>query len=262
VFLQEAPAVIENERYGVVLPGGSIDEMSFSCRTPGAQPDSRSATKVPPKSSKSVEQSSGSGYLINNEGDVVTNFHVIDGCNLVKLRRGERTYPANVTALDQVNDLAIVNGHVPGLDPVRFRTGRPIRPADAVMVVGYPYAGLLSSAPQTTTGNITSLSGIGDDTRLFQISAPVQPGNSGGPLFDASGNVVGTVVSTLNPIVMAKITGSLPQNISFAIKATVIEEFLRSKNVAYGSASSAHVLDPADASDAGAKLVVMVECTK
>lgn len=128
--------------------------------------------------------------------------------------------------------------------------------------MGYPYAGLLSTAPQVTTGSVTALAGIGDDSRFLQITAAIQPGNSGGPLFDLSGNVVGTVVSTLDPLIMAKLTGSVPQNVNFAIKSGTVREFLDAKGIGYQTASSTTRMDPADVSEAGAKSVVMVECTR
>lgn len=255
-------AVIYNEQYGVVIPGGSIDEISFSCKTPTPQPDGQPVAKAQLPQSSPAGRSSGSGYLVDNTGDILTNFHVVDGCSSIDLRQGEVESSAIVVAIDQVNDLAIVRGKIPGLEPVKFRSGKTIRAADGVVVMGYPYAGLLSSAPQTTTGSITSLSGIGDDTSIFQISAPVQPGNSGGPLFDLSGNVVGTVVSTLNPMLIAKVTGSIPQNINFAIKEEVVREFLDSNNIKYTLSNSSRTLDPADVSESGARSVAMVECAK
>jgi S1-C subfamily serine protease len=113
-----------------------------------------------------------------------------------------------------------------------------------------------------TTGTVTALAGIGDDSRFLQITAPIQPGNSGGPLFDISGNVVGTVVSTLDPMIVAKVTGSLPQNVNFAIKAGIVRGFLDAKGITYQTANSATRMDPADVSATGAKSVVMVECTR
>ena len=128
--------------------------------------------------------------------------------------------------------------------------------------MGYPYAGLLATSPQTTTGTITALAGIGDDSRFLQITAPIQPGNSGGPLFDSSGHVVGTIVSTLNALAVAKVTGSIPQNVNFAIKSGIVREFLDSKNIAYETATSSESKSPADVSELGAKSLVMIECTK
>src|SRR5207237_662095 len=87
--------------------------------------------------------------------------------------------------------------------PLRFRDGSSIRPADPVVVVGFPYAGLLTQSPQVTTGVISALAGIHDDSRYVQLTAPVQPGSSGGPLLDSSGNVIGIVSSKLDTMAAA-----------------------------------------------------------
>jgi Trypsin-like peptidase domain len=88
---------------------------------------------------------------------------------------------------------ARVRAQISGLPILHFRDGKYIRPADPVVVLGFPYAGLLATAPQVTTGAVSALAGLRDDTRYLQLTAPVQPGNSGGPLLDLSGNVVGIV---------------------------------------------------------------------
>jgi hypothetical protein len=84
-----------------------------------------------------------------------------------------------------------------------------------------------------TTGNISALAGLGDDARSLQFTAPIQPGNSGGPLVDVTGNVVGIVTSKLSPLWAAKNIGDVPQNVNFALKASVIREFLESRGVKY-----------------------------
>src|SRR4029079_10829288 len=99
----------------------------------------------------------------------------------------------------------------------RFVSG-PVRAGEAIAVYGFPLAGVLSSTGNVVSGNVTALTGLGDDVRYFQISAPIQPGNSGGPLMDYSGLVVGIVNAKLNDLAFAKTTGDLPQNVNFAIK--------------------------------------------
>ncbi len=101
-----------------------------------------------------------------------------------------------------------------------------MRQGEDIVVYGFPLPGVLSSGGNVSTGNVTALTGLGDDSRFLQISAPVQPGNGGGPLLDRSGNVVGVVVSKLNALSVASATGDVPQNVNFAIKASVALAFL------------------------------------
>src|SRR4029077_18418126 len=104
---------------------------------------------------------------------------------------------------------------------------------EEIIVIGFPLKGLLSSAPTITTGIVSSLAGLRDDRTRFQISAPVQPGNSGGPVLDKSGNVVGMVVSKLNVLRIARMTGDIPQNVNFAIPVSILTSVLDANSVKY-----------------------------
>ncbi len=88
-----------------------------------------------------------------------------------------------------------------------------------VFTLGYPQIGIQGQEQKATFGRINALSGFQGDFRFIQVDVPVQPGNSGGPLIDSSGQVVGVITSTLNVLATLKISGSLPQNVNYAIKA-------------------------------------------
>jgi S1-C subfamily serine protease len=159
---------------------------------------------------------------------VLTNHHVIDGCDRVLVRTAEgRTLAASPPArVDAGRDLALLA--VPGNPgpPLNFRANA-VRRGEEVVTYGFPLAGLLSSGPTLTTGQVSALSGLGDNPAQYQISAPVQPGNSGGPLLDRQGHVVGVVVSKLNAARVAQRIGDIPQNVNFAVKGAEAAEFLR-----------------------------------
>ena len=95
-------------------------------------------------------------------------------------------------------------------------------------------------------GNVTSVAGLGDDSRILQISAPVQPGNSGGPLLDKFGNVVGIIVSKFNALRLAQVTQDVPQNINFAIKASIAANFLEVNNVSMQARAGNEPLEPTE----------------
>ena len=130
------------------------------------------------------------------------------------------------------------------------------------MAAGFPLRGILASTLNVTTGNISALAGIGDDATEYQITAPVQPGNSGGPLFDESGNVVGVVVGKLNALNLAKWTGDIPQNVNFAIKSSIVQSFLEANGIQYSVAPSQMKLGPAETSQRASKFTIVVECWK
>jgi S1-C subfamily serine protease len=217
---------------------------------------------VPVKLRNKELKSTGTGYSISKSGYFVTNRHVVLGCSYFDIRRGNSAVEAKVVEIDKLNDIAVIEGNLSGITPLSFRVGKSIRPGEAIAAIGFPLSGILASSSQISTGTVMSLSGIGDDSRFLQISAPIQPGNSGGPLLDMSGNIAGTVVSTLSPLVTAKAGGVLPQNVNFAIKSSAVTDFLDSKRIKYQTANSIAKLEPADIGDIGAKSVVIVECYK
>jgi hypothetical protein len=146
--------------------------------------------------------------------------------------------------------------------PLTFRDVPPVRRGENVITYGFPLSGLLSSGPSLTTGNISALAGIRDNQGNFQISAAVQPGNSGGPLFDSRGNVIGVVVSKLNAARVAQLTGGdIPQNVNFAVKGTEALAFLRQNGIQPHVAASTGPEKRADEVDAVANpSTVYLQC--
>ena len=136
-----------------------------------------------------------------------------------------------------------------------------IRSGDAVIAIGYPFHGLLTSDFTVTTGIVSSLSGILNDTRRLQISAPVQSGNSGGPLLDTSGNVIGVVTSKLNGLKFAKLTGDLPENMNFAIKTGALRDFLDNSVVPYKVAEPTAELKTTDVASKARGYTMLISCT-
>src|SRR5215813_13601580 len=157
---------------------------------------------------------SGTGFFVA-PNRVVTNNHVVRGCTkAIQVRYPERaSYTATLSGQDYTNDLALLHTEMPNLSVAFFRF-QPLL-GETVAAYGFPYSGILS--PNFTSGNIAALSGPKGDTRFIQTSTPIQPGNSGGPLLDSSGRVVGVVVSQLNAMAMMQKDRSVPQNVNFAI---------------------------------------------
>ncbi len=213
-------------------------------------------------------ESTGTGFVVSAEGHVLTNHHVVEGCAEVRTpASGAGPEPFAVVALDAYNDLAVVR-----LSPITdmlvvtvvasFREGRGVRPGDGVVAVGFPLHGLLASGVNVTTGTVSALAGIRDDIRYLQITAPVQPGNSGGPLLDMSGNVVGVVVGKLDALAVAEVTGDIPQNVNFAIKDSVARAFLDAQGIDYETAPAERALDAADVGELARRFTVLLECWK
>jgi len=206
--------------------------------------------------------SSGTGIVIDTRGHVVTNEHVIRTCPQLRIvDAGNQTYAATITAKDAANDLALLTAEHHWGESASFRDGPEIRPGDAVVATGYPLTGLLGSGMSVTTGSLTSLTGPRDDSRMMQMSAPIQPGNSGGPLLDGAGHVVGVVSSQLNAGLTATLTGgAVPQNVNFAVKAAIVRTFLDTQSVHYGRAASSTELAPGAIGELARKFTVRIEC--
>lgn len=168
----------------------------------------------------------GTGFLVTVEGDVLTNRHVIADCSRLSID-GQ---PAVVMAQDKVFDLALLRAEgLAGTEPAHFAQD-PARLNSDVTVAGYPLPDLLGGL-NITRGSVTSLKGIGGDGINMQISAPVQPGNSGGPVINAAGQVVGVVVAKLDAAKVADLYDDIPQNVNFAIRGEIAKLFLAQNGV-------------------------------
>ena len=193
---------------------------------------------TPHRNKDAAPTSTGTGFVVSRQGHILTNYHVIDNCGTVRATTDGHKKELIVVGTDAGNDLAVLKLPVPLSTVAHFREGRNIRPGDSVIVVGFPLHGLLASEANVTTGTVSALAGLRNDTRFLQITAPVQPGNSGGPLLDQSGQIVGIVVSKLDAVMFAKATGDIPQNINFAINGAVAKSFLDSQGVEYETGPS------------------------
>jgi hypothetical protein len=206
--------------------------------------------------------STGSGFLVGPTL-VLTNHHVIAGCGRLEVRNERKQQArAKLVADDPRRDLALLSVPAGAGVPLVFRDGPPVERGEQVVTYGFPLAGLLSSGPTLTTGDVSALSGIRDNPLHLQISAPVQPGNSGGPLLDRNGHVIGVVVSKLNALRVARMTGGdVPQNVNFAIKGSEAVAFLREQNAAPKlAASDAPELRPAQVGEIANAGTLFVQC--
>ena len=210
---------------------------------------------------EAANTSTGSGVVIGTQGEILTNSHVVENCENINVQFSSGgSEPATLVARDQRNDVAVIRVKTSFGSIATFRDSAPIRPGDTVVALGYPLSGLLSSNANLSVGNVSALAGLGDDSRYLQVSAPVQPGNSGGPLLDASGHLVGVVTAKLNAVRVAKFTGDIPQNVNFALKAEVVRTFLDSKGIIYQKAPSNQQMSPADVGDIARPFTIHISC--
>lgn len=158
---------------------------------------------------------SGSGFFITPDGCFLTNYHVIEGSNKIQVQVGDKLYNAKIIKTDPANDIAILKTEGQFV-PLSIGAANQSHIGDDVFTIGFPAPLIQGFAPKLTKGSINAASGLQDDPRFFQISIPVQPGNSGGPLVDERGNVVGIVTSTLPPAI-ALSEGFIPQNVNYAM---------------------------------------------
>lgn len=165
---------------------------------------------------------------------------------------------AKLLAKDTANDLALLKISFKPKSIAALRS--TVRLGENVEAFGYPLSEILATSGNFTTGNITALAGLGDDSRFFQISAPVQPGNSGGPLLDENGNLIGVVSSKLNFLSEIRDAGDIPQNVNFAIKASVLATFLQDNGVNFQSGNASEPMKPADLADRAKSLSAFIEC--
>lgn len=168
----------------------------------------------------------GTGFAVSSDGIFVTCHHVVKNSQHVIVHTPSGPLPARVIAIDQQNDIAIL--HVQGWKGrfLGLKSASTLEYAEEVTVAGFPDPTVLGREPKVTKGRVNALSGVRDDPRLIQISAPVQPGNSGGPLVSNTGQVVGVVAAGLDSIDRMENGGYVPQAVNYAVKTDLVTALL------------------------------------
>lgn len=171
--------------------------------------------------------SSGSGFVISSDGYFLTCAHVVEGGREIIVQLASKAYTAKLIRADTHNDVALLKLDGTDFQPLPLSHNLP-EMGDKVYTVGFPNPDLQGASAKYTDGSISSLSGIMDDIRTMQVTVPIQGGNSGGPLVDAAGNALGIVVAQLNAATVFEYTGTIPQNVNFAIKINYAIPLLQS----------------------------------
>ncbi|WP_159084009.1 S1 family peptidase [Saccharobesus litoralis] len=176
--------------------------------------------------------SSGTGFFLNPQGVVLTANHVIDDCLLIKVKQGELLTDATLSHSSQLLDVAVLNTNHEIDTYLKLRDKNELTLGEKLTTVSYPLKGLLESSPNMTFGNVTSKKALTGSLGLYQFSAPIQPGSSGGAIVSEQSELIGMVTSTLNVTNLAK-KGVIPQNVNFALDVKYLRKFLDKNQVGY-----------------------------
>tara|TARA_Y100000768_G_scaffold50342_1_gene32810 strand:+ start:240 stop:1274 length:1035 start_codon:yes stop_codon:yes gene_type:complete len=214
--------------------GGEYSIFNYKCEIPKEtvvqKPKKQEPKKLKPKKqtpddNKIVAASSGTGFFVSSSGHIISNHHVIEGCSAVKLTFSGKEVEANILAVDKMNDLAILKAN---LKPSKVY---PVANEDAqlledIIIAGYPLGKKVSAAIKTSKGSITALAGYGDNYSEFQTDAALNQGNSGGPIMNQKGNVVGVAVANYG-----KKSGV--ESFNFGIKSSTLKTFASSNKLKF-----------------------------
>ena len=178
--------------------------------------------KQSPDNDKVVAASSGSGFFVTRAGHLVTNYHVVEECDAVKVSFNSKEIQADIIAIDKFNDLAIIKGKI---NPSKvFPVSREdVSLLQDIIVAGFPLGKRISALIKIHKGSVTGLAGIGDNYSNFQTDATINHGNSGGPILTQKGNVIGVAVQLIPP--------DKAQNIFFGVKSSTLTTFAKANKV-------------------------------
>ncbi len=203
----------------------------------------------------------GTGFFVTDDGYFVTNAHVVDDLSRVRVMTRTGTLPAWVVHRDTSNDLALlkVTGSFKSLPVI---SSSRLREGNKVFTFGHPNPDIQGLDPVHTAGDIIGLAGVGDDPRTLQISAAIQPGNSGGPLVNEHGNVVGVVVARAGALKLLAKNATLPQNVNYAVRSTrlllLLEEHIPKAGEKLKESSPRTARDPAKVRDEVSQATVLI----
>ena len=173
---------------------------------------------------------SGSGFFISSQGHIVSNAHVVGGCKKIKVYENGKEILLNILDTDTKNDVGLVKGKFKNTKYLNIKSDGAELGED-IVAFGYPLVDTLSDSVKLTKGIVSALAGPNNNFAMIQIDAALQPGNSGGPVLNMNGLVVGIASSGLSKLKMAKEHKILPENVNFAVAAPTIVKFLKANNI-------------------------------
>ena len=197
-------------------------------------------TSSPPQELKSIQvSSSGTCFIINDEGIVLTNAHVVGNNKEMKVTLKGEDYKAKLIATDYANDLAILKTDLTNMKHFCFALKDSPR-LDEITALGFGFGKSFSSDVKATRGIVSSLAGIANNYSQFQIDASIQVGNSGGPILNKNSCIVGVAVAKLDTEAAYKESGTIAENVNFAIKISTVKQFLDSNDINYDLETNAN----------------------
>jgi S1-C subfamily serine protease len=202
--------------------------------------------------------SSGSGFAID-QTHIVTNAHVVDGARSISVMSEKFTATAEIVFSDPRNDIALLRVDRNLSAAARFRDVNTIDLGEDIVVLGFPLQGLLGSGPTATAGNVSSLCGIGNDSTILQFTAPIASGNSGGPILDASGLIIGLVHASLN-LDHVRERGANAENVNFGVKAPIVKTFLTTTGIDFTAAKGGPTRNRADIVREARSYIFRIRC--
>jgi len=168
------------------------------------------------------------GFFVTPAGYLLTARHVVEKVTRIEAIQDGTPYPAKVVLQDEAADVAILKVEGTEFPCLPLVSSAVVKAGDSVFTMGFPQVQVQGSEAKFTEGSISALSGVGGSPRFFQISVPVQPGNSGGPLVNEKGEVVGLIVFRLDDIAALMATGAVPQTVNYALKSSFILPLMES----------------------------------
>lgn len=196
----------------------------------------------------------GSGFQISKDV-VVTNSHVVDSCDLIKDNKNNEL---SIITSDKVNDVALMRTAI-SKDFLEI-SSREVTLGQEIFVAGYPYSDDLDGKLNFTKGNVSAMAGLNNNISQFQFTAPIQPGNSGGPLLDSYGSVIGVAVARIGDDYIYEKTETIPQNINFGVNKSILVSLLRTNNIEYKESSKYFKPSQPKIAELASKTTILLNC--